>query len=159
MTNTTDLAQIAQALAEQARRFSQFRRELHDHPEQVHGILNNLVETIMSLDDIIEAADVAYRTNASTAVTRFGREAEGTVSAIYTAGLLKAASHSVYGLRDILMRAAAETDGLVWPQHDPIAAAELQEYREFLHQRAKSIEPDQDTPAASSRERSTIEPL
>lgn len=159
MTQNADLTDAAHSLTAQARVLSQSRRELRDHPEQVPGILKNLIETMHYLDDIIEVTEVAYRTHADTAVTALGNEAAGTVSAIYAGGLLKAASHEARGLREVLMRAEAETDRLIWPQHDPIAAVELQDYREFLQQRTRSIEPDQDTTPSTSREYGSIEPI
>ena len=158
MAQNSDLTDNARALAAQARLLSQSGRELRDPPEQVPGILKNLIETVHYLDDIIEVTEVAYRTHADTAVSALGNEAAGTVSAIYGAGLLKASSHEARGLREVLMRATAETDRLIWPEHDPVAAAELQEYREFLQQRAQSIEPDHDTTPAASREHGSIEP-
>lgn len=159
MTQSPDPTSAAQTTTAQARLFSQSRRELRDHPEKVQGILNDLVEAVLYLDDIIEAAEAAYRTHADTAVSGLGNEAAGTVSAIYAGGLLKAASHEARGLREALMRAAAETASVIWPQHDPIAAAELQEYRQFLQQRAQSIEPDQNTTPAASRELRSIKPV
>jgi len=160
MPDTPDLTTAAHTLAAQARLLSQSRRELREHPKQVPGILKNLIETMHYLEDITEATEATYRTHADTAVTALGNEGTGTVSAIYAGGLLKAASHEARGLREVLMRAAAETDRLIWPEHDPIAAAELQEYREFLGRRAQSIEPDQDTANSTSSERSTtIEPV
>lgn len=148
MTDTPGLMRDAQALADHSQALNHARRELRDHPEWVQPVLKHISDTLQYLDDVLDTASAAYSAHAGTAVTVFGDETRGSESAVYTGGILKAATHSLRGLRDLLLQATAESDRLIWPQHDPVAAEQLHDYYRLLQQRAERIEPDQGAPSS-----------
>lgn len=159
-SNVPDPLIEAKALTQHARALDKSRYWLRDHPEQVYDVLEAIEEATLYLDSVVEEASSAYQTHGGTAVTMFGDQAEGSRIAVYAAGYLKAAAHTVRSLRDMLMRGTAEVDRLSWPQHDPVAAEQIREYRQLLDKRAQHIDPDQPEGAgpSSAPKRGTIEP-
>lgn len=91
---------------------------------------------------MIDAAGAAFQEHGVTAVTTFGDQARGSARAMFVGGLLTAASDQVLSLRNTLMGVGAESSSLVWPEHDPLAAEELRNYRRFLEQRERQLDPD-----------------
>lgn len=135
MSTDADLAEIARAIAEQAERLDRSRSVLREHPEQVAEVVDPLIGMLMSLDRVIDAARDAFQEHGATAVTTFGDQARGSARAMFVGGLLAAGSAQALSLRSTLMAAGAELSSLVWPEHDPLAAEELSNYRRFLERR------------------------
>lgn len=142
MSETTDLAEVARAIAEQAERLDRARAALREHPEQVADVLDPLIRTLDSVARVVDAAGTAFQEHGATAVTMGGNQARGVAQAMRAGGLLSAASVQVQGLRNTLMHAGAESSLLAWPEHDPLAAEELSNYRRFLDQRERQLDPD-----------------
>lgn len=142
MPGSTDLAEIARAIAEQAERLDRARGTLREHPEQVAEGVEPLIGMLMSLDRVIDVARDAFQEHGATAVTTFGDQARGSARAMFAGGLLAAAAAQVLGLRSTLMGVGAESSSLVWPEHDPLAAEELSNYRRFLERRESQLDPD-----------------
>lgn len=149
MPDTTGLAEIARMIAAQTERLDRVRGVLRDHPEQVSDVLDPLIGMLDSLDRVIAAAGAALHEHGSTAVTTFGDRSRGSARAIRAGGLLSAASAQVQSLRTTVMDAAAESVLLVWPEHDPLAAEELGNYRRFLEQRERQLDPDPESSQAA----------
>lgn len=142
MPTDTNLAEIARAIAEQAERLERARGVLREHPEQVADVLDPLIGMLHSLYRVIDAARHALEEHGATAVTTFGDQPRGSARAMLTGGLLAAASTQVLSLRNTLMGVGAESSSLVWPEHDPLAAEELSNYRRFLERRERQLHPD-----------------
>lgn len=142
MSTDTDVAEIARAIAEQTEKLDRARGVLREHPEQVADVVDPLIGMLMSLDRVIDAARDAFQEHGATAVTTFGDQARGSARAMFTGGLLTAASTQILSLRNTLMGVGAESSSLVWPEHDPLAAEELSNYRRFLERRESQLDPD-----------------
>ncbi|SMX98847.1 hypothetical protein BSP109_03110 [Brevibacterium sp. Mu109] len=159
MSTATDLAEIARAIAEQAEKLDRARGALREHPEQVADVVDPLVGMLLSIDRVIDAAGTAFQEHGATAVTTFGDQARGSARVMFDGGLLTAASDQVLSLRNTLMGVSAESSSLVWPEHDPLAAEELLNYRRFLEQRERQLDPDAESrpTAAESPKRGGVE--
>lgn len=142
MSPVTDPAEIARAIAEQTERLDHARSVLREHPEQVADVVDPLIRMLLSLDRVIDAARDAFQEHGATAVTTFGDQARGSARAMFAGGLLTAASTQALSLRSTLMGVGAESSSLVWPEHDPLAAEELSNYRQFLKRREHQLDPD-----------------
>lgn len=150
MSTATDLAEIAREIAEQAEKLDRARDVLREHPEQVADVIDHLSAMLSSLDRVLDTARAAFQEQSATAVTTFGDQTLGSERAMFTGGLLAAASAQVQGLQNTLMGVGAETSALVWPEHDPLAAEELHNYQRFLQQREHHLTPDAESlPTAS----------
>ncbi len=129
-------------MAEHAERLDRARSMLREHPEQVAEVVDPLIGMLMSLDRVIDAARDAFQEHGATAVTTFGDQTRGSARAMFTGGLLAAASTQILSLRNTLMGVGAESSSLVWPEQDPLAAEELSNYRKFLDRRERQLDPD-----------------
>lgn len=144
MADIDDVKRGAAALQEAAEQLQHAGSTLREHPELVNGVVRTIAESIHLLDDVLGDASAAYRDYAATAVAQFGEDGGGLRTALYAGGLLGAAAQSTHALRDTLFRAAAEADVLVWPEHDPVIAEQLHEYRQLIAERAQQITPDRE---------------
>jgi hypothetical protein len=142
MSTSTELADIARAIAEQAERLDGGRSVLREHPELVVDVLDPLIRMLDSVARVVDAASTAFQEHGSTAVTMGGNQARGSAQALRAGGLLSPASAQVQSLRNTLMDAGTESSLLAWPEHDPLAAEELSNYRRFLEQRERQLDPD-----------------
>ena len=114
---------------------------------------------LLPLDRVIDTVRKAFEAHGATAVTTFGDQARGSAQAMFVGGLLSAASTQVLGLRNTLMGGNAEASSLVWPEHDPLAAEELSNFRKFLERRERQLDPGSESlpTDAESAKRSPID--
>lgn len=142
MSTSTELADIARAIAEQAEKLDRARGVLREHPEQVADVVDLLINMLVPLARVMDAAGAAFQEHGGTAVTTFGDQARGSARARFAGGLLAAASTQMLTLRSTLMAVGAESSSLVWPVHDPLAEEELRNFRRFLERRERQLDPD-----------------
>lgn len=159
MPSAVDIVEIAHTIAEQVDKLDRARGELRDHPELVADVVDPLVGMLLPLDRVIDTVRKAFEAHGATAVTTFGDQARGSAQAMFVGGLLSAASTQVLGLRNTLMGVNAEASSLVWPEHDPLAAEELSNFRKFLERRERQLDPDSESlpTDAESAKRSPID--
>lgn len=140
----------AEPLRAEARRFRELAYRLGEYPHQIDPILEDVEAAFLDIAFFLHDASQILRQEAPTAVVMAVDPARAQGQANYAAATLKAAAGMLSQARSGLMRARSETMSLFWPEHDPAAAATVEEHSQFFVARSESVAPDPAEPASES---------